>query len=63
MSVGLVVYGNYKDILGAMLAKEVVPSRIEFEMSFLCGFLRALDPNAELKKATFLSKRGLPSCS
>ena len=58
----MVVFGNYKDILGAMLAKEVVPLHIDFEMFFLCRFLRVLDPNAELKKATSLSKTGLPSC-
>jgi hypothetical protein len=63
MSIDLVVCGNCNDILGAMLAKEVVPLHIDFEMSFLCRFLRALDPNAELKKSTSLSKRGLPSCS
>jgi hypothetical protein len=62
MSIDLVVCGNYKDILGAMLAKEVVPLHIDFEMFFLCRFLRVLDLNAELRKATSFSKRGLPSC-
>lgn len=49
MSMDLVVCGNYKDIFGAMLAKEVVPLHIDFEMVFR-RFLRALDLNAELKK-------------
>lgn len=61
MSMDLIVCGNYKDILGAMLAKEVVPLHIDFEVVFR-RFLRALDLNAELKKVTSLSKRGLPSC-
>lgn len=45
ISIDLVVCGNYKDILGAILAKEMVPLRIDFEISFFCKFLKALNPN------------------
>lgn len=55
MSITLAVCGNYKDILGAMLAKEMVPFRTDFELSFLCNIPRALDPNAGLEKSNVLT--------